>query len=107
MSLKPYKFDLSDIYGILIEEYKNDNRISKDQILIAVRDLYGDKKISSDALLLLDDLFNDFKNIESNLNKIRQLETQNRSVLLNAISEKPEDNKQDVINQAISRLKKQ
>lgn len=47
---RPYKHDMSDIVGILLEEYNRGNLITKEMIEIASKNLYGkyecDKKIN-------------------------------------------------------------
>lgn len=54
MSGRRYKFDLSDIVGILQEHQKNGNPIGMEQIEVAVRNLYGDTdSLPRDSILFL------------------------------------------------------
>lgn len=108
MSFRPYKYDLSDIYGIIAEERKNNNPITKDQIISAIKDLYGDKNISDDATLFLNNIFANIDQIENRLEKTRVLENLNKAVIAESFNKlKNEDNKQKLINELLSRMKKE
>ena len=81
MSGRQYKYDLSDVVGILSEHDKRGEPISRKMIDMAVKELYEDQPLPTISTQLLDDVFNseDYVLI---YNKIRKIETQGKEYLL-------------------------
>ena len=103
MSGRQYKFDLSDIIGILWEHDKNGNPIVRDAIDKAFIELYGQQPVPDVSKQLLDNVF-DKKDYENIYAKVRETEKQTNEMLLNFRQDYPnvlnEDNINDIIEQA-------
>lgn len=56
-SARPYKHDLSDIIGIITEEKEINHGFSKQEIMAAYRDMYGDIPVDKDAQKSMDEAF--------------------------------------------------
>ena len=103
MSGRQYKFDLSDIIGILWEHEKIGKPIDRAAIDKAFTELYGQQPIPDISKQLLDDAFNskDYENIYA---KVRETEKQTNEMLVNFRQDYPnvlnEDNITDIIEQA-------
>ena len=102
MSGRQYKFDLSDIAGILCEHAKRGEAISRDSIDKAIFELYGHKPIPDISKQLLDDIFNsaDYERIYG---KTREQEKQAKEMLLEFTERYPDvldgDNTDDIITE--------
>ena len=100
MSGRRYKFDLSDIIGILWEHEKRGETISRESIDRAVLELYEHQPIPHISKQLLDDIFTsmDYERIYA---ETREQEKQAKEVLLEFIEEYPNvldgDNTDDII----------
>jgi hypothetical protein len=105
MSGRQYKYDLSDIVGILWEHEKIGNPISRDVVNNAIVKLYGEKPIPEVSLKLLDDVYN-HETIESLYHEMREKEKEAKSVLLEFDKEKPRELKGESINSTIEQMRK-
>jgi len=106
MSGRQYKFDLSDIVGILWEHEKRGSSIVKESVEKAIFELYGQQPLPNVSTQLLRDVFNnqDYKRIYL---EARKKEKQVRDILLHFKQENPnlltEDNIESIIEQAKSK----
>ena len=107
---RQYKYDLSDIIGILWEKEKEGNPLTIDRIKKAVCELYGSyESLSEEIRKFIENALEngDYENIYSHT---RQYELENKENLLEYQDEKPgvisEDNVDDVIA-ALRRKKKE
>jgi len=83
MSGREYKFDLSDIIGILLEHERLGKPILREAIDKAIVKLYGDSKIIPDvSKKLLDDAFEN-GDYEKVYHEIRESEKESKEILLN------------------------
>lgn len=102
MSGRQYKHDFSDVAGILSEHGKRGTPITKNDIEKAVVELYT-QPLPEISKRLLDDIFNS-GNYERVYEEMRELEKQNKEVLLNFNEEYPgvlnEANTNIIIEQA-------
>jgi len=100
MSGRRYKFDLSDIAGILWEHEKRGEPISKNTIDKAIYELYGLQPIPDISREFLDDIFKR-KDFECIYVESREQEKQAKEVLLEFIERYPNvlngDNTDDII----------
>jgi len=103
MSGRQYKFDLSDIVGILSEHNSIGNPISRESINNAIIELYGHKPLPETSLQFLDDVFShgDYERLYL---KLKEIENENKEILLDFDLEYPnvldENNKNDIIEKA-------
>jgi len=100
MSGRRYKFDLSDIVGILWEHAKRGEPINRNSVDKAIYELYGQKIIPDISKQLLDDIFKS-KDYERIYAEVRGQEKQAKEVLLEFIEDYPNvlngDNTDDII----------
>jgi len=104
MSGREYKFDLSDIAGILLEHEKSGDPISRATIDNAVKELYGErKKIPVNSVKYIDDIFTS-KDYLKIYQEIRSSEKEAKEMLLDFNKSYPnalnEDNLADILNKA-------
>ena len=101
MSGRIYKYDLSDIAGILLEQKLQGNPITKEQIISAVEYLYN-KPLPKKSSEFLDGIFR--RDYEQVYAELRQLETENKEILLELQDDYPSmiihDNMTDIIEKA-------
>ena len=98
---RQYKFDLSDIIGILWEQEKNRDPLSLERIKNAVEDLYGSYDVLSENMKqFVEKAVRDGKYKETYA-RVRQAEAENKENLLEYQEEKPGvingDNVDDII----------
>ena len=98
---RQYKFDLSDIIGILWEQEKNRDPLSLERIKKAVEDLYGSYDVLSENMKqFVEKAVRDGKYKETYA-RVRQAEAENKENLLEYQEEKPGvingDNVDDII----------
>jgi hypothetical protein len=93
MSGRLYKFDMSDIVGILSEHSKQGVPISRESISLAISELYGYKKLPASSEQFLDDVFahGDYEHLYAQL---REQESENKELLIDFEQDYP-----DVINE--------
>ena len=104
MSGRQYKYDLSDIAGILWEHQKNDNPITREAIDKALVRLYGDSVIIPEvSRTFIDDAFAN-GNYERIYRDIRASEDESKSILLDFNKDYPrvlnEENTAGVLEKA-------
>jgi len=105
MSGRQYKFDLSDIAGILWEHQKNGKPISREAINKAIITLYGENAALPDASQkMIDDAFTD-GNYEGAYTKIRESEKQAKDILLDFDKTHPGELKGENINAILEQAK--
>jgi len=100
MSGRQYKYDLSDIVGILWEHEKSGNPITREAVNRAIVKLYGDKPIPEISLQLLNDVYKhgDYKSFYTN---IREKEKEAKSILIEFDRDNPGELKGESISQII------
>ena len=104
-----YKFDRSDIIGILWGQEKKGDPLSLDRIRKAAEDLYGSYDVLSDEMKQFIERAVQNGKYEEIYESIRHTEAKNREILLEYQEEKPgginEDNVNDIV-EALRRKKK-
>lgn len=103
-SARPYKHDLSDIVGIITEERAKDPKFSKQKILEAYRDMYGDAKVDQDAKSYMDLAFST-EDPEGFIRQIREKEADANHLLRNFQKSYPDTLNNDNINDILQSLK--
>lgn len=98
---REYKYDRSDVIGILWEQEKRGDPLTLERIRDAVRELYGTTDvIAQDVQSFLEHAMQD-GNYESMYARVREAETENKENLLEYQEEKPgvinDDNVSDII----------
>lgn len=89
-SFRNYKYDISDISGILYEHHIKHDEITYDQIDKAVKDLYGGwKDFKLEAIRFIKELLNR-KDYKKEYLNIREKEKNNRQIIEIAINNHPE-----------------
>ena len=101
MSGRQYKYDLSDIAGILYEHEKRGNPISRNNINKAISELYGDNQIPKIARQYLDDLFRSDKRYDEIYTETRNNEKEAKSILLEVHKNQPGEVNKNNINEVI------
>ena len=103
---RKYKFDRSDVIGILWEHKRNGTSLTLEKIKNAIEVLYGSYDvIDEDVKQFIERAVQD-GNYESMYKRIRQAESENREILLEYQEEKPDTITEDNVNDIISALKK-
>ena len=100
-----YKFDQSDIAGILMEHKNNQTPISLNAIQNAVYKLYGNTELSIDSINLLNDIFvtNDY---QTAYNELRKNEMESNDILIKARRDNPDLFKKEPISNILNKLQK-
>jgi len=105
MSGREYKFDLSDIVGILLEHERSGNPISQEMIKDAVIKLYGDFDSLPDvSKKLLDSAFQN-GDYERVYHELRESEKESKEMLLNFDQSYPGKLKSDNIQVVLERAR--
>ena len=103
---RQYKFDLSDIIGILWEQEKKGVPLSLERIETAVEDLYGsDDVLSEDMKQFVEKAIIDGK-YEETFSRVRRAEAENKENLLEYQEQKPGTINGDNINDIIAALRR-
>ena len=103
---REYKYDRSDVIGILWEQKKNGNPLTLERIQDAVRDLYGtDDVIAPDVQKFIEKAIQD-GDYESMYARIREAEAENKEILLEYQEEKPGVINSDNVSDIIAALRK-
>ena len=101
-----YKFDRSDVIGILLEHKRNGTSLTMEKIKKAIEVLYGSYDvIDEDVKQFIERAVQD-GSYESMYKRIRQAENENREILLEYQEEKPNAIAEDNVNDIISALRK-
>ena len=103
---RQYKFDLSDIIGILWEQEKNRDPLSLERIKKAVEDLYGSYDVLSENMKqFVEKAVRDEKYKETYA-RVRRAEVENKENLLEYQEGKPGVIKSDNVNDIIAALRR-
>ena len=103
---RAYKYDRSDVIGILWEEEKKGDPLTMDRIRKAVVDLYDSYDVISDEVKdFVEEAVREGK-FETRYGLVRKIEAENKENLLNYEEEKPGVVNVDNVNDVISALKK-
>lgn len=103
---RQYKFDLSDIIGILWEQEKKGDPLSLERIKTAVEDLYGSYDVlSEDMKQFVEKAIIDGK-YEETFSRVRRAEAENKENLLEYQEQKPGTINGDNINDIIAALRR-
>ena len=98
---REYKYDRSDVIGILWEQEKSGDPLSLERIKQAVCDLYDSYDVLSDDVKQFVERAIENGNYEEMYTRIRQAESENKEILLEYQEEKPgvinNDNADDII----------
>ena len=106
MAGRLYKYDLSDVVGILMEQEKSGNPLDLDMIKKAVVDLYGSYDNIPDNSKAFIEKIIEKGNYEEIYNNIRQEEIDNKEILLDFQEEYPESINKDNVNEIINNIRK-
>ena len=106
MAGRQYKFDLSDIIGILWEHEKANNPITIDMIREAVSNLYDSyDKLPEHSRIFIEKAISD-KNYEEMYKSVRQMEADNKDILLQFQEDYPDAANTDNVNDILAAIKK-
>jgi len=107
MSGRRYKFDLSDIVGILWEHSKNNEPITRQEIHNAIALLYDQHELPAVSKQLLDNIFAN-GNYENIYNEVRIQEQRAKEQLLEFVEKYPnaanEDNTDEILDAIMRQL---
>ena len=102
MAGRLYKYDLSDVTGILKEHNKTRTPISLEQIKKAVCDLYGSyEALPEKSRLFVEKLINEGR-YEERLSQIRKMEIENKGMLLQFQQQRPGELTRDIVDDIIN-----
>ena len=106
MSGRKYKFDLSDIIGVLWDFEKEENPLSLEKIKIAVSNLYGsyDSLPEESRRFIESAIMNG--NYEELYGKVRRMEADNKDILLQFQEEYPDVTTTDNVNDILESIRK-
>ena len=103
---REYKFDRSDVIGILLEQERNGDPLSLERIKKAVTDLYGSYDVLSDEIKSFIEQAVQDGNYAEKFKLIRQLEDENKNLLVEYIETKPGVVNRDNTNDILASLRK-
>jgi len=103
---REYKFDRSDVIGILLEQERNGDPLSMERIKKAVTDLYGSYDVLSDEIRSFIEQALQDGNYAEKFKLIRQLEDENKNLLVEYIETKPGVVNRDNTNDILASLRK-
>lgn len=106
MAGRQYKYDLSDIIGILWEHDRMGKPITLDRIKIAVNDLYDSyEKLPEHSRAFIERAITD-KEYEARYKKVRQMEADNKDILLQFQDNYPGVTNTDNVNDILEAINK-
>ena len=106
MSGRKYKYDLSDVIGILWEQEKKGSPFGLEQIKKASAELYGSyDKLPSDSRTFIESAVLEGKYGEL-YNRIRQIEAENKEILIEYQERKPGVMNSDNVNSILEAIRK-
>ena len=106
MSGRKYKYDLSDVIGILWEQEKKGSPFGLEQIKKASAELYGSyDKLPSDSRAFIESAISEGKYGEL-YNRIRQMEAENKEILIEYQERKPGVMNSDNVNSILEAISK-
>ena len=103
---REYKFDRSDVIGILWEQEKKGDLISLERIKKAVAELYGSYDVLTDDIKEFVEKAIQNGDYEKMYARVRRAETENKAILLEYREEKPEVVTKDNVHDIIKALRK-
>ena len=103
---REYKFDRSDVIGILWEQEKKGDLISLERIKKAVAELYGSYDVLTDDIKEFVEKAIQNGDYEKMYDRVRQAEIENKAILLEYREEKPEVVTKDNVHDIIKALRK-
>jgi hypothetical protein len=103
---RAYKYDRSDVIGILWEQEKRGDPLTLERIQEAIEDLYDSYDVISEEMKLFIEQAMKDGNYEALYNRVRQAEIENRENLLEYQETKPGVITGDNVNGIISALRK-
>ena len=103
---REYKFDRSDVIGILLEQERNGDPLSMERIKKAVTDLYGSYDVLSNEIRSFIEQAVQDGNYAEKFKLIRQLEDENKTLLVEYIETKPGVVNRDNTNDILASLRK-
>ena len=107
MSFRNYKYDRSDVIGILWEHEKKGDPITLEEVKKAASDLYGSyDKLSQDARIFVETVIKNNEGYEELYFEKRNTENENKKLLKEFDEEKPGVIKADNVNDVIEALRK-
>jgi hypothetical protein len=106
MAGRQYKYDLSDVIGILWEHEINGSPISMEQIKKAVENLYYSYDKLPDHSKVFIERATANKSYEEMYKKVRQMEADNKDILLQFQDEYPDVTNTDNVNDILAAIKK-
>jgi len=104
MSGRQYKYDLSDIVGILLEHERNGSPITRGAVNNAIVKLYAQKKLPDVSIQLLNDVFN-YENYEKFYANVRESEREAKEFLLEFDKESQGERKNESIDSIIEKMR--
>ena len=104
MSGRQYKYDLSDIVGILWEHEKSGNPITKEAVNDAIAKLYAEKQIPEVSAKLINDVFR-HGNYEQFYADVRKSETDAKELLLEFDKNNPGELRGESINSVLEKMR--
>ena len=106
MSGRQYKYDLSDVIGVLWEHKKAGNPINMNSIIKSAEDVYGAYEKLPDISRLFIEKAIENNEYEELYNKVRQTEIENKSLLLKFQEDYPDALKNDNVNDISASVRK-
>jgi len=103
---RKYKYDRSDIIGVLWEQEKSGDPLTIDRIIKAVGDLYGSYDVLPEEIRQFVEQAVRNGNYEEMYMRVRQAEAENKENLLEYQAEKPDVITGDNVNDIIEALRK-
>ena len=106
MSGRQYKYDLSDIIGVLRDFEKAGNPLTLDIIKKATVDLYDSyDNLPDNSRLFIEKVIND-DNYEGLYKRVRQMEAENKDILLQFQEDYPDITNTDNVNDILASIRK-
>lgn len=102
---RQYKYDLSDVVGILAEHERNGNPISIEDVQSAYKELYGEEQLSPFSQAFIEKVFAE-GNFEKQYSKIRAEEERTKDNLIEFNDKYPETLNKDNFDDILVKLKK-
>ena len=103
---RQYKYDRSDVIGILLEQEKEGTPLTLEMIKKAVKDLYGSYEVLSEEVRKFLEAAMSDGDYEKMYSRIRQYEIENKQNLLEYQEQKPEVLTRDNVDDIIAVLRK-
>ncbi len=107
---RKYKYDRSDVIGVLLEQKKMGEPLTLDMIKKAVTDLYGSYEVLEEEVRQFIETALKSGDYEKMYDNVRKAEANNKEILLNYQDEKPgvvnKDNVNDILNVLRKKKKK-